>query len=251
MSELDVLISMGFSKERAEQALTETGNVGIELALEWMFITDEVDNGKGKTMPDLPDSHSEEATHHQASHAAAAPGNGESGSLSISANSNKTTRILIRLLNGKQQSKTFKASDRLNDVLLWARSVITTEEFRLMTNFPKKIFTSEEYAKTLDELNLVPSAVLIATQVEKWCDLQEYRDTKNDDEKRRVEEKRRKEEIEKRLKEVEEEQLALARVRGQIEDDKARRRQRWPDLYTNVGQQSGLQLQNRSNTKKL
>ncbi|XP_037032424.1 UBX domain-containing protein 1-A-like isoform X2 [Bradysia coprophila] len=245
MSELDMLISMGFSKERAEQALTETGNAGIELALEWMSIIDNC------TIVKPTDSHFEEATHHQASHDALAS-NGKSGSSNTSTNSNQTTRILIRLLNGKQISKTFNASDRLNDVLLWTRSVVA-EEFRLMTNFPKKIFTSEEYAKSLDELNLVPSAVLITTQVEKWCDLQQYRDTKNDDENRRVEEKRRKEEIEKRLKEVEEERLALERVRRQIEDDKARRRQRWPDLYQNAGQPSGnqLQLKDRSKTKKL
>lgn len=135
-----------------------------------------------------------------------------------------------------------------------------------MTNFPKKVFTVDEYAQTLDELNLVPSAVLIATQPEKWCDLKEYRETKDYEEKRRVEEAKRKKEVDKQLKEKEEESTALARVRRQIEDDKAARRRRWPkyvscvqyscdssfinqsllpicSLYNNSGQPLGNQLQ--------
>lgn len=155
------------------------------------------------------------------------PNKAKSESSKTSVNSNKTTRILIRLLNGKQVSNTFNANDSLNDVLLWARTLIATKQFGLMTNFPKKVFADEDYAKTLDELNLVPSAVLIATQLEKWSDMKEHV-TKNDDESRMLEEKRRKDEMEEQCKALEEERLALERVRKQIEGDKAARRQRWP-----------------------
>ena len=36
--------------------------------------------------------------------------------------------------------------------------------FRLMTNFPKKVFNDEDYENTLENLGLVPSAVLMVTK---------------------------------------------------------------------------------------
>lgn len=98
-----------------------------------------------------------------------------------------------------------------------------------MTSFPKKVFTDEDYDQSLDVLNLVPSAALIVTPIEKWDNLKVYKGIKSDDESRKAEEKRRQEEIEKQLKKKEEENLALERVRAQIEDDKAARRLRWPE----------------------
>ena len=37
-------------------------------------------------------------------------------------------------------------------------------EVKLMTNFPKKVFTPEDYENSLDNLGLVPSAVLMMTK---------------------------------------------------------------------------------------
>lgn len=132
------------------------------------------------------------------------------------------------MLNGKTLSKEFNSNDKLNDILLWIQSHIPTEQFGLMTNFPKKVFSAEDYKQSLATLNLVPSAVVIVTQPDKWNELKEYRGISNDDENRKIEERRRKEEADKQLKKIEEERLALERVRTQIEDDKAARRQRWP-----------------------
>lgn len=156
----------------------------------------------------------------------------------------------------------FKAQAKLNAVVLWIQSHLNTDQFGLMTNFPKKVFTVEDYKQSLDALNLVPSAVVIVTPFEKWDNLKKYEGTKNDDESRKVEEKRRQEEVEKQFKKTEEERLALERVRVQIEDDKAARRQKWPkyvfkqshsidclihcflsgSLYQNSDQPSGNQL---------
>lgn len=37
MSEIDILVEMGFPRNRAEKALTVTGNKGVEPAMEWLF----------------------------------------------------------------------------------------------------------------------------------------------------------------------------------------------------------------------
>ncbi len=112
--------------------------------------------------------------------------------------------------------------------MTWIRSHHPTEQFGLMTNHPRKVFTGEDYTQCLIALKLFPSAVVIVIQQDKWDAMEEYRGATNSDENRKIEEKRRKEEIEKRFKEMEEERSALERVRLQIEDDKAARRQRWP-----------------------
>ena len=41
----------------------------------------------------------------------------------------------------------------------------TARDFRLQTNFPRKIFSEADYEKPLDTLGLVPSAVLIVSNV--------------------------------------------------------------------------------------
>lgn len=106
----------------------------------------------------------------------------------ISVNSNKKTRMLVRLLNGETLSKVFNATDKLYDVLLWIQLHTATEQFDLMTNFPKKVYTEDDYEQSLDELHLVPSAVVIVTEPDKWNNLKEYRGITTEDENRQVEE---------------------------------------------------------------
>jgi uncharacterized UBP type Zn finger protein len=36
-----VMLEMGIPKHKAEQALTETGNMGVEVATEWLFSSQE------------------------------------------------------------------------------------------------------------------------------------------------------------------------------------------------------------------
>ncbi|RZF44503.1 hypothetical protein LSTR_LSTR002276 [Laodelphax striatellus] len=76
------------------------------------------------------------------------------------------TRLQIRLTNGTALTHTFGSKEQLAAVRLFIhlnRKDGNTREFSLMTNFPKKVFTEEDYDKPLDVLGLVPSAVLILT----------------------------------------------------------------------------------------
>ncbi|XP_022669871.1 UBX domain-containing protein 1-like isoform X1 [Varroa destructor] len=76
-------------------------------------------------------------------------------------------RIHIRLTNGQTLTQTFKSCEQLAAV----RCYIMTNRldgdvpFQLMTSFPKKIFTEEDMTRTLKELSLVPSAVLILSKI--------------------------------------------------------------------------------------
>lgn len=76
------------------------------------------------------------------------------------------TRIQIRLLNGQSLTQTFGIKEQLSAVRLYVEMNRTDEEgpFSLMTNFPKKIFSFDDYDKPLEALGLVPSAVLIVTK---------------------------------------------------------------------------------------
>lgn len=131
-----------------------------------------------------------------------------------------------------------------------------------MTNFPKKVFTDEDYKQSLDALRLVPSAVLIVTPYEKWDNLKVYHGEKNDDKIQKAEEKKRKEEVEKQFQKMEEERLALERVRTQIKDDKAARRERWPkyvylfmdvlyESFTNFCFSSAVYIRIRTNHREI
>ncbi|XP_044753966.1 UBX domain-containing protein 1-like [Coccinella septempunctata] len=75
-------------------------------------------------------------------------------------------RLQIRLTNGSALTHTFLAKEPLSAVRLYVEMNRNDGEgpFNLMTNFPKKIFTSEDYEKPLDTLGLAPSAVLIVSK---------------------------------------------------------------------------------------
>ncbi|XP_022189678.1 UBX domain-containing protein 1 [Nilaparvata lugens] len=75
------------------------------------------------------------------------------------------TRLQIRLTNGSALTQTFGSKEQLSAVRLFIdlNRKDGSREFSLMTNFPKKVFTEDDYDKPLDALGLVPSAVLILT----------------------------------------------------------------------------------------
>ncbi|KAK7791674.1 hypothetical protein R5R35_002044 [Gryllus longicercus] len=77
------------------------------------------------------------------------------------------TRLQIRLTNGQALTQTFGAKEQLSAVRLYVEMNRTDGEghFLLMTNFPKKIFSEEDYEKPLDVLGLVPSAVVIVSKI--------------------------------------------------------------------------------------
>lgn len=238
----------------SEEALAETNYAGIDIAVEWLLITDECQT-KEKTDKIVDDEEEKVNLSAEENSRTDKPQQEPlrsmyeltienrfcfnlqkyfsetrivSNSIDVAKNSDKTTRMLARLLDGKTISKSFNAQEKLMAVRVWIESTIKTDKFGLMTSFPKKVFTDEDYDLSLEILNLVPSGVVIVTQLEKWCNLKVYDGKEKNDEIRKIEEKRRKEEVEKQLKERDDERKALERVRAQIEDDKAARRQRWP-----------------------
>lgn len=72
-------------------------------------------------------------------------------------------RLQIRLTNGQALTQTFKAKEPLSAVRLYIELNRTDEKgnFNIMTTYPKKVFTPEDMEKPLDQLGLVPSAVVV------------------------------------------------------------------------------------------
>ncbi|XP_077311986.1 UBX domain-containing protein 1 [Lithobates pipiens] len=76
-------------------------------------------------------------------------------------------RIQVRLLDGTALSQTFRAREQLAAVRLYVELNWpggTEEPFNLLTSFPRRVFTEEDMEKPLQELGLVPSAVLIVAK---------------------------------------------------------------------------------------
>uniref|UniRef100_A0A1L8DSR2 Putative ubiquitin regulatory protein n=1 Tax=Nyssomyia neivai TaxID=330878 RepID=A0A1L8DSR2_9DIPT len=73
-----------------------------------------------------------------------------------------STKIQIRLLDGTSIVQTFDAKEQLSAVRLFIQLKQGMEvPFRLMTNFPRKVFDEEDFEKPLEVLGLVPSSVVI------------------------------------------------------------------------------------------
>lgn len=73
------------------------------------------------------------------------------------------TRLQIRLTNGQTITQTFGSKEQLSAVRLYIDMNRTDGDgsFNLMTNFPRKVFTDDDFDAPLDVLGLVPSAVII------------------------------------------------------------------------------------------
>ena len=72
-------------------------------------------------------------------------------------------KIRIWLVDGKKLEHTFKAKEPLSTVRLYIkknRPPTDVSPIKLMTTFPKKVFTEEDYEKPLDMLGLCPSAII-------------------------------------------------------------------------------------------
>jgi len=70
------------------------------------------------------------------------------------------TRLQFRRPSNSPLTHTFQATDTLEVVYEFVRQHVS-EPFKLSTTFPRKILGDTEQGKTLKELNLVPSAVLV------------------------------------------------------------------------------------------
>ncbi|KAM8793741.1 LOW QUALITY PROTEIN: UBX domain-containing protein 1 [Eudromia elegans] len=75
-------------------------------------------------------------------------------------------RIQVRLLDGSSLTQTFRAREQLAAVRLYVELHRSgaPEPFRLLTPFPRRVFTEDDMEKPLQELGLVPSAVLIVAK---------------------------------------------------------------------------------------
>ena len=77
------------------------------------------------------------------------------------------TRVQVRLPSRQPIVHTFGVKEQLAAVRLYVQMNRTdggTGPVNLMTNFPKKVFTDEDYDNTLENLGLVPSASFIVTK---------------------------------------------------------------------------------------
>jgi len=77
------------------------------------------------------------------------------------------TKIQIRLLDGQKLEQTFKSKESLSAVRVFVqmnRPSTDTTSVKLMTTFPRKVFSEEDYEKPLDVLGLCPSAVVIQSK---------------------------------------------------------------------------------------
>lgn len=76
-------------------------------------------------------------------------------------------KLQIRQTNGQPLVHSFGAKESLAAVRLYVQMNRTdggAGQVKFMTNFPKKVFTDEEYENSLENLGLVPSAVLMMTK---------------------------------------------------------------------------------------
>ncbi|XP_069501279.1 UBX domain-containing protein 1 [Ambystoma mexicanum] len=75
-------------------------------------------------------------------------------------------RIQVRLLDGSSLTQTFRAKEQLAAVRLYVElhRQDSADPFILLTSFPRRVFTEEDMEKPLQELGLVPSAVLIVAK---------------------------------------------------------------------------------------
>lgn len=78
------------------------------------------------------------------------------------------TRIQIRQSNGQPIVQTFGVKEQLSAVRLYVQMNRTDGQVagpvKLVMSFPKKVFTEEDYDNSLENLGLVPSAVLMISK---------------------------------------------------------------------------------------
>ncbi|KAI9480540.1 MAG: ubiquitin-related domain-containing protein [Benjaminiella poitrasii] len=74
-------------------------------------------------------------------------------------------RLQVRAPGSGPITHTFDANAPLSDVFTFLQTQGCNNPFSLSTTFPRKTYTAEDQAKTLKELNLVPSAALILAYI--------------------------------------------------------------------------------------
>lgn len=152
-----------------------------------------------------------------------APVSAASDQLNATSKKCENTQIQVRLRDGSILKQIFAANKKLSSVRSWVQLKQTNDPISFMTNFPSKVFTEKDYEKTLEALNLVPSAMLIVPQTPEKIRVV-YSEVTTYEAQRALKEIERKKFIEEGKRELEEDRLARQRVLAQIEDDKAARK---------------------------
>ncbi|KAM7540685.1 hypothetical protein Aperf_G00000021886 [Anoplocephala perfoliata] len=150
-------------------------------------------------------------------------------------------RLQIRTPIGSPLKATFKPSEKLFDVIQFVcnnwpmlpdgttRTTIGTHEVTLHSVFPTRKYTEEDKFKTLQELGLCPSAVLMAEQCEMLSRIRMEREIQQalEDEERRakleLKEKKMKQEIDQLKKERAEEKAYRENLLAEIARDREER----------------------------
>ncbi|OQR78376.1 UBX domain-containing protein 1-like [Tropilaelaps mercedesae] len=96
-----------------------------------------------------------------------APASAKAPAIKVPTKDYTEARIQIRLTNGQTLTQTFKSVEQLAAVRCYIMTNRTDGDvpFQIMTSFPKKVFSEEDMTRSLKELNLVPSAVLILSKL--------------------------------------------------------------------------------------
>lgn len=78
----------------------------------------------------------------------------------------KETRIQLRLPDGSSVIETFDKNESLAAVRLFLQLKLSEplEAFSMMTTFPRKVFTLDDFDLTLEKLQLVPSATIMVAK---------------------------------------------------------------------------------------
>lgn len=80
----------------------------------------------------------------------------------------KQTKIQIRMPDGQTLTETFDKNEQLAAVRLFVQLKTGDETgivpFSMLTTFPRKVFTDDDYDMTLEKLQLVPSATIMVTR---------------------------------------------------------------------------------------
>uniref|UniRef100_T1PHY1 UBX domain-containing protein 4 n=1 Tax=Musca domestica TaxID=7370 RepID=T1PHY1_MUSDO len=75
------------------------------------------------------------------------------------------TRIQFRFASGDARTKNFKCSTTLSEIHDFVKTELLPgtgiKDFTLATTYPKREFTAEHYSKTMIDLELIPSAVIL------------------------------------------------------------------------------------------
>ncbi len=75
----------------------------------------------------------------------------------------RLTLVKIRDNNGNTLKKSFNSQQSLQTVYDWVRQTSNCDDFALMRPFPRKVFTTAMLHMSLQQCDLVPSAVLVMT----------------------------------------------------------------------------------------